>query len=69
VNDSEVTPMLMTTRDLARSLRMSERAIFTLRKESGLPSVRLGKSVRFRPSDVQEWLAARAAPGGAPCEP
>lgn len=52
---------LLTTAELARYLG---RAASSLEKDRvsgrlGLPFVRLGRLVRYRPEDVEAWVAAR----------
>jgi len=59
--------LLLTVREAAAALSVSERHLYTITKRDGLPVVRLGKSVRYRVSDIETWLAARATPGGEPC--
>lgn len=55
--DSE--PWLLK-RELAGELRVSERWI-ELRMRDGLPYLRMGRSPRFRLSEVEAWLRARPA--------
>jgi len=43
-----------------RRLGISRGTLARLRTE-GLPTVRVGDAVRFRPADVDAWLAARGA--------
>jgi excisionase family DNA binding protein len=46
---------LLTTKDVASLLRCSEKHVARLRSR-GLRSLRLGKSVRYRPEDVDSFL-------------
>ena len=50
---------LLTPRDVAKLLRVSERTVRRLVDERSLPCVRFGRSVRFLPSDVFRWLRVR----------
>ncbi len=54
---------LLTTRELAELWSCSTRHIERLRLKKGLPSLKLGKSLRFRRSDIESWLEAQQ-PGG-----
>lgn len=63
MSDSSLTPMLLTNRQAAAALQVSERTLYTLRTQQGLPYVMLGKCIRFRPADVDRWLAERATEG------
>jgi excisionase family DNA binding protein len=53
---------LLTTQDVAETLGTSTWHIEKLRKTGALPSVKLGatKLVRFRPEDVQAFVAGLA---------
>jgi len=52
VSDSEI----MTVRDVAEYLRMSEAKVYKLAKEGALPVVRIGKTWRFRKDLLDDWL-------------
>ena len=47
---------LLTQPQLAALLNVSEVWLKKARKEKGFPVVKLGDSVRYRPSDVQAWM-------------
>ena len=48
---------LLTTREAARLLRISERHVFALTHPRGtLPCIRLGRAVRYDRHDLEEWL-------------
>lgn len=59
VTMTDKMPDLLTKKDVAEWLSCSVRSVDTLRVTSGLPYILLGRLVRFRRSDVQEWLAAQ----------
>lgn len=46
---------IMTVRDVAIYLRLSEAKVYRLAKEGNVPSFRLGKSWRFRRDLLDEW--------------
>ena len=51
-------PELLTTREAAEALRLSERTLIRWRVErKGPPVVRAGRRVVYRPSDLDAWLA------------
>jgi len=52
--------VLLTEDEAAQALAISPRALWTLRNDGDIPFVRLGRSVRYRPSDLEAWVAARA---------
>ena len=47
---------LMTIPELMEFLQVKRNTIYTLRK-MGLPTVKIGRSVRFRASSIMKWLA------------
>lgn len=52
----ERTP-LMTLKELARLCHLSERTIWANTEPRGtIPVVRIGRSVRYCPNAVQEWM-------------
>ena len=66
-------PRLITAAELAASLGLSVARIYELVREQGLPAVRLGRSLRFDPEAVSEWLRSGGTrerePVGAAPEP
>jgi predicted DNA-binding transcriptional regulator AlpA len=62
-----------TVADVARHLKMSPRQVWELTRRRGqvrsdhpIPHIKIHrKALRFRKSDVQQWLAALARKGGA----
>jgi excisionase family DNA binding protein len=51
-----ITPLLLTGRQAARLLSISERTLFTLTQEGQIPAVRFGRSVRYDPGDLRRWI-------------
>jgi excisionase family DNA binding protein len=52
----EIFDKLVTKRDLARFLCVSEGLINKLVGERGLPHVKIGRTIRFSVKDVMSWL-------------
>jgi excisionase family DNA binding protein len=51
---------LLTQREAASALRLSERTLERLRLQGGGPLyVKAGRAVRYRESDLEEWIDAR----------
>jgi len=48
---------IMTVKDVAEYLRMSEAKVYRLANEGALPVVRIGNTWRFRKDLLDEWLA------------
>ncbi|MGD1916820.1 MAG: helix-turn-helix domain-containing protein [Phycisphaerales bacterium] len=59
------SPSKLTTRELAQEWRVSERTIFDLRTNHGLPFVRIAGSIRFARAAVEAWAADRMEGGAA----
>jgi excisionase family DNA binding protein len=47
---------LMRPRDVGRKLGLSVPHVYTLAAAGTLPSVKLGRAVRFRPADVDRFI-------------
>jgi excisionase family DNA binding protein len=48
---------ILTVREVAEYLRMSEAKVYRLANERHLPAMRIGKSWRFRKDLLDEWLS------------
>lgn len=59
---SLVFDKLVNKKQLAEQLEISQSYINKLMAEEGLPYFKLGRSVRFRISEVAEWLSKRRYP-------
>jgi len=51
--------MILTVREVAEYLRMSEAKVYRLVKEGCLPAIRIGKTWRFRKDLLDDWLSQR----------
>lgn len=47
---------LLTVKEVATSLRLTERHIYRLIKEGTLPHYRIGNAIRFDGEQVKRWL-------------
>ena len=54
---------ILTVREVAEYLRMSEAKVYRLVKERRLPAVRIGKAWRFRKDPLDNWLIQRMESG------
>jgi excisionase family DNA binding protein len=54
---------LLTLADVARLLRFSKSKLYQERKAGRLRTIRFGRSVRVRPRDVQNYIAASRTTG------
>lgn len=60
----EAGTLLVDLREAARLLAVSARTVWTLKDRGELPTVRIGRSVRFRVTDLEAFVAARAGREG-----
>ena len=54
-------PEILTAREAADYLRTTTVNLWRLRREQDLPVHHLGRSLRFRKSEIDEWLDAQRA--------
>ncbi len=60
-------PMLLTARQAAKVLSISERTLWGLTKSGDIPAVRFGgRNVRYSPDDLKAWIRRRSE---EKCEP
>jgi len=65
--DTAELPKLLSTRQLADYLQVPETTIYLWRTEGRGPvGFRVGKRLRFKASDVEQWLQEQAARAGVP---
>ena len=58
--------VLLTKTEAARALGVSPSTLDRLRREAGLPAVKLDGLVLFRPTSLDAWAAARETEGAVP---
>ena len=59
--DETTIRLLLTPREAARAVAVSERTLWTLTRRGDIPCVRIGRSVRYDPRDLEAYInAARA---------
>jgi excisionase family DNA binding protein len=51
---------IMTVREVAEFLKVTERTIYRLAAESQIPSFKVGGSWRFRRADLVKWMSKQA---------
>ena len=57
VGPGEGTPvLLLTAAETSKALSLSARTIWSLTASGELPSVRIGRSVRYSIDDLREWV-------------
>lgn len=56
--------MLLRPAEAARSLAISPRKLWELTNRGEVPSVRIGRALRYRPEALSEWLERQAGGKG-----
>jgi excisionase family DNA binding protein len=51
-----IPPLLLTPRDAAGVLRISERLLWELTDRKEIPCLKIGRLVRYSPADLQAWI-------------
>lgn len=58
---TDLAPLRLTVPEAARMLAISRTALYQLICEGEITPVRIGRSVRFTPAELERFVAARAA--------
>lgn len=61
--EAPLLSLLMGVSVTARSLGISERALWALTNSGDIPHVRIGRRVMYRPESLRQWLSAREQRG------
>ena len=56
-------PRFLKAYEVLDCLNVTPRTLYRLIRTGQLPAVRVGRQWRFRKADLENWLAAREAPG------
>lgn len=56
---SDLGDRLMTLKEVAEYLHLTERTLYKWAQEGKIPASKLGSAWRFRKSDVDEWVEER----------
>ena len=54
--------MIYTVPEVAEYLKMSKSKVYDLVKRQKIPYIRIGRNVRIRQSDLDEWLEEQTRP-------
>ena len=55
--------LLLTPRQAAKALQISERKLWSMKASGQIPHVLLGRSVRYPLADLQQWIDERKKGG------
>jgi excisionase family DNA binding protein len=55
---------LLTTKELMDKLKVKRNTIYQLRKDAELPTIKLGRTIRFDEAEIDKWLKRHQVNGG-----
>jgi excisionase family DNA binding protein len=61
--ENESSKLLLTARETAKALSISERKLWNLTNENEIPAIRIGRSVRYAIEDIQVWIETKRNEG------
>ena len=59
--ETTITPLLLTAKEAARSLSVSERTLWAMTQAGEIPAVRRGRLVRYDRRDLEKWIESAKA--------
>ena len=59
---AEASPPALTVRDVAAYLNVNEKTVYRLAQRRELPGFKVAGAWRFRPEDIDQWVAAQKSP-------
>ena len=62
-HDRASIPPLLTPKEAAAALAVSERTLWQLKTDGEIPHVSIGRSVRYDPADLREWIERQKKSG------
>ncbi|MFM7150806.1 MAG: helix-turn-helix domain-containing protein [Gemmataceae bacterium] len=65
-NPTREMPLLVTARQGAKMLSISERTLWALSQQGTIPAVKLGKAVRYSVKVLETWVANQSIRSPAP---
>jgi len=60
---TEKSKLLLTARETASLLSISERKLWNLTNENEIQSIRIGRSVRYSIEDLEQWIETKRNEG------
>lgn len=59
MSERQATKLLLTGRETAAALAISERKLWAMTASRDIPHIRLGRCVRYPVADLQRWIDDR----------
>ena len=63
--EEKTLPRLLNAQDVAAALKMGISTVYVLVERGELHSIRIGRSVRIRPEDLEKFIESKAQRGAA----
>ena len=61
-SESNVEPLLWSAPESAKALAISAKTLWRMTKDGQIPSVRIGRAVRYSPKDIAAWVDSQRSP-------
>jgi len=58
--EQSLRPLLLSPRDAAKALSISEKTLYNYREAGEIPFVRIGRAVRYSPEALRQWIQRRS---------
>ncbi|HAV43219.1 TPA: DNA-binding protein [bacterium] len=55
----EKRPLIMTVKEVAKYLRMSEMSVYRMCKQGAIPAYKMGKVWRFKKDEIEQWFSQK----------
>jgi len=68
-NQAVDEPFLLSARDAAKRLSISQRTLFTLTSTGRIPCVRIGRLVRYSVDTLKKWIKDHESADHPPTDP
>jgi len=60
-SQTTIEPLLLSSREAAKSLSISERTLFALAERGELRKIHVGRAVRYSVDDLKSWIAKKSS--------
>ena len=59
-NQTTIEPMLLSSREAAKALSISERTLFSLAERGEVHKIHVGRAVRYSVDELKSWIAKKS---------
>ncbi|MCL4264780.1 MAG: helix-turn-helix domain-containing protein [Anaerolineae bacterium] len=62
MSGQELLDLILTIPETAEYLKLSKSKVYAMAQRGEIPTIRIGKNVRIRITDLKKWLEANSQP-------